>query len=168
MWGWLAKLFGYAAAPVAERVLSELNRETLDYLGQLEGESRPVPMPSAAIRHRDAQIASAAHAFPPHTGSAQASPPPCPGSLPPSAPPCPLAPPSEPPPPVSMSIDPPWHQASVRYESPPPTPRPMPLGRALGRTSSGPPPRMSPPPPLPPPPPRYERPGVPRPSRRKP
>ena len=155
---WLAsKLFGFVASPAGGKVLDELNREAKDYLDKLQEDSPPVPLPYAAVRHQQQQIASAAHAFPPS----------CPPSQAPSAPPSPLAPPSEPPPPVSMSIDPPWHQASVRYESPPPTPRPLPA-RHLSRASSGPPPRMSPPPPLPPPPPRYERAGVPRPSRRKP
>jgi hypothetical protein len=103
----LAKIFGYGpAAPVAEELLDSAAREVRDLW--LQGEPRPVPMPSAAVRHRDAQIASAAHAFRAPGRISDPMPPPCPASLPPSAPPEPLGPPPGPPVPA-----PPWHQASV-------------------------------------------------------
>lgn len=149
MFGWLLKLFGRAAAPLAGEVLDEVAREANDYLDKLREESRPVPLPYSAIEHQRKQERAGAHAFPPT----------CPESLPPSAPPA--APPE------------PWHQASVEYPpvTLPLTPlpvRPLPP-RPLGRASSGPPPRMSPPPALPAPDPPYPspRPGLPRPPRRR-
>jgi hypothetical protein len=173
---WLGRrLFGLAA-PAAGEVLNEAAREARDYVDKLREETAPVPMPYAAVRHRDAQIASAAHAFP------VVIPPVCPASLPPSAPP-----PSPAPEPDSTDPGQPWHQATVLHAplsqavahavahpvdyppvSLPLTPRPVAPTRPLGRASSGPPPRMSPPPVLPPPP--RDVPGVarpPRPSRRR-
>ena len=132
--GWIAKkLLGV----VAEPVLDEVTREAGDYLDQLQGQARPVPLPYAAVAHQQAQARQAAHAFPAVTPAV--IPPTCPPSAPPSARP------------VAM------------HDSPPPTPRPMPLMRPYGRSTLDPPPPMSEPPPRAPPP---LVPSIPRPSRR--
>lgn len=159
MFGWLAKLFGYAAAPVAAEVLDHVAREARDYLDRLQDDAPPVPLPYKALEHQRAQERAGARAFP------VVIPPTCPASLPPSAPPAP----ARTPPPDSTEPERPWHQASVDYPadyppvSLPLTPRPLPP-RPFSRASSGPPPRMSPPPPLPPPAPR---PWIPRPARKR-
>jgi hypothetical protein len=135
--GWLAKLLGVAAAPVAQELLDDVSREARDYLTKMQGQARPVPLPYAAVAHQQEQMRRAAHAFPAVTPAV--IPPTCPPSAPPSARP------------VAM------------HESPPPTPRPMPLMRPYGRSTLDPPPPMSEPPPRAPPP---LVPSIPRPSRR--
>lgn len=135
IFGWLGKkLFGFDASPEAVKWLDDSAQLASDYLDKLQEQSRPVPLPYAAVEHQRKQAAAAAKPFP--------YPPTCPESDPPSSPP---------------SAPPPWHQASVHYEvdhpsyppvSLPLTPRPLPTPYS----STGPPPPMSPPPPLPIPP----------------
>jgi hypothetical protein len=138
---WLTRLVFGAAAPEVE----EVARDARDLLALQDDGTRPMPLPSSAVAHRDAQIASAAHAFPPS----------CPPSLPPSGAP-----------PTLSSVPPPLPRSSVPSHRVPRAP-----ARSQSRPSSGPPPRLSsvPPPmrPADPPPTLQSPPRPPRPSRRR-